>query len=117
MAPEDTMRIAQVAPPFESVPPARYGGTERVVSYLTEGLVRLGHQVTLFASGDSKTSARLIPCCEHAVRLDKSCRDQLAPHFSMIEQVFERLADFDMVHWHIDYLHYPLSSRTDYPHL
>ena len=83
------MRIAQVAPLCESVPPKLYGGTERVVAYLTEELVRLGHQVTLFASGDSNTSATLVTACREALRLS-TCRDHLAPHLGMVEQVAAR---------------------------
>jgi glycosyltransferase involved in cell wall biosynthesis len=99
------------------VPPRGYGGTERVVSYLTEALVAAGHDVTLFASGDSVTTARHVSCCAQAVRLDPDCKDQLAPHFVLIEEVLRRLGDFDVVHWHIDYLHYPSSSRSSYPHV
>src|SRR5438874_8089977 len=83
------LRIAQVAPLFESVPPRLYGGTERVVSYLTEELVRLGHDVTLFASGDSVTQARLVPCAPQALRLDPRCIDQLAHHVLLLERVFQ----------------------------
>src|SRR6478736_5567475 len=107
------MRIAQVAPLYESVPPHAYGGTERVVSYLTEELVRQGHEVTLFASGDSVTQAELVPICPQALRLDKNCVDQLAPHLVMLEEVFRVAHRFDIIHFHIDYLHFPLSSRTD----
>ena len=109
------MRIAQVAPLYESVPPQLYGGTERVVSYLTEELVRLGHEVTLFASGDSTTSARLIPACERALRLDDRCRDHLAHQVLMLEEVAKRAASFDVIHYHIDYFHYPLSRRQTVP--
>ena len=105
------MRIAQIAPLFESVPPQTYGGTERVVSYLTEELVRQGHDVTLFASGDSVTQARLVACSERALRLDPACVDQLAHQIVQLEQVFKRAGEFDAVHFHIDYLHYPLSRR------
>jgi glycosyltransferase involved in cell wall biosynthesis len=105
------MRIAQVAPLYESVPPKLYGGTERVVSYLTEELVRQGHDVTLFASGDSVTKARLVPGCERALRLDENCLDHMAHHIVMLEQVFQRVHDFDVVHFHVDYLHFPLSRR------
>src|SRR2546423_2015706 len=101
------MKIAQIAPLAESVPPKLYGGTERVVSYLTEELVRLGHDVTLFASGDSVTSARLVPACPRSLRLDPGCIDQLAHHFVMLEQVFRDISCFDIVHFHIDYLHFP----------
>ena len=88
------MRIAQVAPLYESVPPKLYGGTERVVSWLTEELVRLGHDVTLFASGDSLTTARLVPACKKALRLDSSCVDQLAHHVLMLDQVLQRKRAF-----------------------
>jgi glycosyltransferase involved in cell wall biosynthesis len=103
------MRIAQVAPLHESVPPKLYGGTERVVSWLTEELVRLGHDVTLFASGDSLTAARLVPGCKKALRLDSSCEDQLAHHVIMLDQVFSEKENFDLIHFHVDYLHYPFS--------
>lgn len=105
------MRIAQVSPLYESVPPKTYGGTERVVSWLTEELVRLGHDVTLFASGDSMTSARLVPACKNSLRTDLSCRDQLAPHYTMMEMVFSEKDNFDVIHFHVDYLHFPLSRR------
>jgi glycosyltransferase involved in cell wall biosynthesis len=105
------MRIAQVAPLYESVPPKLYGGTERVVSYLTEELVRQGHEVTLFASGDSVTQARLVAVCEHSLRLDKHCIDQLAHHIFMLEQVYRQAEEFDIIHFHIDYMHFPLSRR------
>jgi glycosyltransferase involved in cell wall biosynthesis len=107
------MKIAQVAPLYESVPPQAYGGTERVVSYLTEELVDQGHDVTLFASGDSVTSATLIPCSERSLRLDKNSIDHLAHHVVMMEQVFKRAAEFDFIHFHTDYLHFPLSRRTN----
>lgn len=109
------MRIAQVAPLYESVPPKLYGGTERVVSYLTEELVRQGHEVTLFASGDSQTQARLISPCQRALRLDATCRDQMAPHITMLDQVFEHAEEFDLVHFHVDYLHFPLSRMHPLP--
>jgi glycosyltransferase involved in cell wall biosynthesis len=111
------MRIAQVAPLYESVPPRLYGGTERVVSYLTEELVRLGHDVTLFASGDSVTSARLVPACARSLRLDAGCVDRLAHHVLMLEQVYREAPAFDVIHFHIDYLHYPLSRRRSVPQL
>ena len=111
------LRIAQVAPLYESVPPALYGGTERVVSYLTEELVREGHEVTLFASGDSSTSATLVAPCERALRLDPNCQDSLAYHIIMLDEVFRRTNDFDVVHFHIDYLHFPVSRRTRLPNL
>jgi glycosyltransferase involved in cell wall biosynthesis len=105
---KDIMKIAQVAPLIESVPPRLYGGTERIVSYLTEELVRLGHDVTLFASGDSITSAELIPCCTRALRLDPAVRDTI-PHFLlMIDKVRERADEFDIIHFHIDLFQFPL---------
>jgi glycosyltransferase involved in cell wall biosynthesis len=111
------MRIAQVAPLFESVPPKYYGGTERVVSYLTEELVRQGHEVTLFASGDSVTKAHLVAACRRSLRLDKRCIDQLSHQVLMLEDVFQRAAEFDIVHFHVDYLHFPLSRRERVTHV
>jgi glycosyltransferase involved in cell wall biosynthesis len=111
------LRIAQVAPLYESVPPKFYGGTERVVSYLTEELVTLGHEVTLFASGDSRTRARLRAGSPRALRLDGSCADPLARHFVHLEQAFESAAGFDVLHLHTDYLHYPFARRSRTPHL
>jgi glycosyltransferase involved in cell wall biosynthesis len=102
------MRIAQIAPLYESVPPRLYGGTERVVSYLTEELVRQGHQVTLFASEDSITSAELVPCTPRALRLEQDVRDPVPHHMIMLDKVRERADDFDILHFHIDYLHFPL---------
>jgi len=106
------MRIAQVAPLYESVPPKLYGGTERVVGWLTDELVQQGHKVTLFASGDSKTLADLVPVCPRALRLDPGCVDSLVHHVAMLETVFRQAEDFDIVHFHVDYLHFPLSRRT-----
>jgi glycosyltransferase involved in cell wall biosynthesis len=111
------VRIAQVAPLFEAVPPKLYGGTERVVSYLTEELVRQGHEVTLFASGDSVTAAELVPICPQALRLDAASVDRMAPHFPLLEQVARAAHRFDVIHYHIDYLHYPLSRRLAVPHV
>jgi glycosyltransferase involved in cell wall biosynthesis len=111
------MRIAQVSPLYESVPPKLYGGTERVVSYLTEELVRQGHEVTLFASGDSMTGARLVSPCERSLRLDPDCVNQLAHHILMLEQVYQHADDFDIIHFHIDYLHFPLSRRSGMPNV
>ena len=106
------MRIAQVAPLYESVPPRLYGGTERVVSYLTDELVRQGNEVTLFASGDSRTLAELRPVCERALRLEgKKIVDPLAHHMRMLEMVAQEAADFDIVHYHVDYLHFPVTRR------
>ena len=107
------MRIAQVAPLYESVPPKLYGGTERVVSWLTEELVGLGHDVTLFASGDSMTSAKLVPACNQALRLHPNCVDQVAHHINMIEHVYQSKDDFDLIHFHIDYMHFPVSRREE----
>ena len=123
------MRIAQVAPLFERVPPVTYGGTERVVAYLTDALVDLGHDVTLFASGDSITKARLVPAVPRSLRLDPSCRDQLAPQIRQLEQVSRLVHRFDVVHFHTGFIHLPLTrhlalpsvttlhGRLDYPEL
>jgi len=111
------MRIAQVAPLYESVPPKAYGGTERVVSWLTEELVRLGHEVTLFASADSMTTARLVPCCPESLRLAPDCVDQLAHHVVMLAKVLQEKDEFDLIHFHTDYLHFPISARDRYLHL
>ena len=102
------MKIAQIAPLFESVPPKAYGGTERIVSYLTEELVRQGHEVTLFASGDSKTTAELVRCSDIALRLDPVVKDPLPCHLMMLEQIRRRAEEFDVLHFHIDMLHFPL---------
>ncbi|MGA2881422.1 MAG: glycosyltransferase family 4 protein [Bryobacteraceae bacterium] len=109
------MRIAQVAPLYESVPPKLYGGTERVVSYLTEELVRLGHDVTLFASGDSETRARLVPACDQALWRDPNCRETLPHHVRLMELVFREAHKFDVIHFHCDYLHFPLLRRHATP--
>ncbi|HKP10640.1 MAG TPA: glycosyltransferase family 4 protein, partial [Blastocatellia bacterium] len=106
------MRIAQVSPLYESVPPKLYGGTERVVAFLTEELVRQGHEVTLYASGDSITSANLVACSPRSLRLDESCVDPIARHFTMLERVFGEAEQYDIIHFHIDYLHFPLSRRA-----
>src|SRR3954470_2179286 len=98
------MRIAQIAPLAEAVPPKLYGGTERIVSYLTEELVALGHDVTLFAAGVSVTSAQLIAMSPRALRLDKGIRDPLAPHLLMLEKVAQQASQFDVVHSHLDYM-------------
>lgn len=105
------MKIAQIAPLYESVPPKYYGGTERVVSYLTEELVRQGHDVTLFASGDSLTKAKLVSCCPESLRLNSSCIDQMAHHLWMIERVFQRAKDFEIIHSHMDYLPFSVARR------
>jgi len=111
------MRIAQVAPLYESVPPKLYGGTERVVHFLTEALIDLGHDVTLFASGDSVTRARLIAGAPRALRLDASCQEHIAPHVAMVERVIRQAADFDVIHFHVDYFSFPLASRSRVAHV
>jgi glycosyltransferase involved in cell wall biosynthesis len=102
------MKIAQIAPLIESVPPRFYGGTERIVSYLTEELVSLGHDVTLFASGDSVTSARLVSCATTALRLNPNVRDPIPYYMLMLDRVRECADDFDILHFHIDQFHFPL---------
>jgi glycosyltransferase involved in cell wall biosynthesis len=111
------MRIAQIAPLYEAVPPKFYGGTERVVSYLTEELVALGHEVTLFASGDSVTAARLEAVWPRALRLDPAIRDPIAPHILLMERVRQMADQFDILHFHNDYLPFSLFSRQDTPWL
>jgi glycosyltransferase involved in cell wall biosynthesis len=111
------MRIAMLAPLPESVPPSRYGGTERVVSLLTEELVRRGHQVTLFASGDSKTSAELVPCCERGLRLDPHVTDYVAYTITQLDAVYRRAGEFDLVHNHVDYFAFPLAHVCPTPTL
>jgi glycosyltransferase involved in cell wall biosynthesis len=111
------LNIAQVAPLYESVPPKAYGGTERVVSYLTEELVRQGHDVTLFASGDSQTRAKLVAPCPRALRLDASGMDHLAMHLLLLEEVFRDPGRFDVIHFHCDYLHFPFSRRQKCAHV
>jgi glycosyltransferase involved in cell wall biosynthesis len=110
------MRIAQVAPLFESVPPQLYGGTERIVSYVTDELVRRGHDVTLFASGDSRTTARLVPVVERATRFDTATHDLLGAEFIReLGLVFSRAGDFDVIHCHVDYLAFPFHDLTPTP--
>jgi glycosyltransferase involved in cell wall biosynthesis len=109
------MKIAQIAPLYESVPPQLYGGTERVVHYLTEELVRQGHEVTLFASGDSQTSAELVSGCETALRLMKGCHDPLAYHTVQLDKVLSRADDFDILHFHTDYNHFPATRKSQLP--
>ena len=111
------MQIAQIAPLMEAVPPKLYGGTERIVAYLTDELVAMGHEVTLFASGDSSTTANLEPGCERALRLDPTVRDSVAPLLAMLEKVAQRARDFDVVHLHCDYLGYPVFRRAGVPFL
>jgi glycosyltransferase involved in cell wall biosynthesis len=109
------MRIAQVAPLTEAIPPKLYGGTERVVHWLTEELVALGHEVTLFASGDSCTSAKLEAVWPRALRLDGAIRDPNALHMMMLERVRQQAADFDLLHFHLDYYPFSLFSRQSTP--
>jgi glycosyltransferase involved in cell wall biosynthesis len=109
------MRIAQIAPLYESCPPQLYGGTERVVSYLTEELVRMGHEVTLFASGDSQTKARLVPGSKRALRLDPNVTDPLAYHMIMMNRVLQDADRFDILHFHTDYLHYSTFASGPHP--
>jgi glycosyltransferase involved in cell wall biosynthesis len=111
------MKIAQVSPLYESVPPKLYGGTERVVSYLTEELVAQGHDVTLFASGDSITDARLVPSCPRALRLDQEIVDPLPHHLVQLEHVCELAESFDVIHFHLDYVHLPHCRRQQAPHV
>jgi glycosyltransferase involved in cell wall biosynthesis len=108
LAEKVTMKIAQIAPLMESVPPRFYGGTERVVSHLTEELVGLGHDVTLFASGDSITSAALVSCATVALRLDPNVIDPIPYYMLMLDRVRRQAAEFDILHFHIDFLHFPL---------
>lgn len=109
------MKIAQVSPLYESVPPSLYGGTERVVSYLTEELVRAGHEVVLFASGDSVTKAELVPCSDRALRLDERQLDPVSLHLIMMEEVLKRQYEFDIIHSHVDCIGFVLGRRTDVP--
>src|SRR6266446_5817755 len=111
------MRIAQVAPLYESVPPRLYGGTERVVSYLTEELVSLGHEVTLFASGDSKTQAKLVSACSRALWEDRNYRESLPYEVRLMESVFEDVSRFDVIHFHTDYLQFPLLRHQPWPNI
>jgi glycosyltransferase involved in cell wall biosynthesis len=111
------MKIAQVAPLFESVPPKLYGGTVRVVSYLTEELLRQGQDVTLFASGDSVTGARLVAGCRNTLRIDPLSIDPTAHLVVMLERLFREADRFDIIHFHCDYLHFPLSRRYRVPQL
>jgi len=110
------MKIAQIAPLMESVPPRLYGGTERIVSYLTDELVRLGHEVTLFASADSITAAELVSCASVALRLDRNVRDPIPYYMLMLDRIRELAEEFDILHFHIDQFHFPLfrgmSDRT-----
>ena len=109
------MRIAQISPLMEAVPPKFYGGTERIVAYLTDALVAMGHDVTLFASGDSITRATLAAACPQALRLDPTIRDHIAPLVVMLETVAHRAGEFDVIHLHCDYLGYSALRRADTP--
>jgi glycosyltransferase involved in cell wall biosynthesis len=109
------LRVALVAPLHESVPPQFYGGTERVVSYLAEELVRQGHRLTLFATGDSVTSAELRSMWPRGLRLDPECRDPLAPHIAMLHDVIESADEFDVIHFHVDYLHFAAARLLRLP--
>jgi len=111
------MKIAQVPPLYESVPPKLYGGTERVVSYLTDELIRQGHDVVLFGTCDSRTKATIFPVCEQALRLNKDCKDPLAWHIYQLQLVLEHAKEFDIIHFHNDYLHYPFSKKAGYSHI
>src|SRR5438477_2352617 len=111
------MKIAQVAPLDESVPPKLYGGTERVVSWLTEELVELGHEVTLFASGDSVSRAQLVPVIPRALRLSRPHGDPVSAYAILLDKLADRAAHFDVIHCHIDWLHMPVLSRLGIPFL
>jgi glycosyltransferase involved in cell wall biosynthesis len=111
------MRIAQVAPLIESVPPKHYGGTERIVSYLTEELVRAGHDVTLFASGDSVTSARLVASCQRSLRKNERCKDPVAREVLLLDHVIEHVDEFELIHFHTGYLHFPACRYLQIPHV
>jgi glycosyltransferase involved in cell wall biosynthesis len=111
------MRIAQVSPLIESVPPKHYGGTERIVSYLTEELVRLGHEVTLFASSDSVTNARVIAPCQRSLRKNEKCKDPVAREVLLVDHVLEHAGEFDVIHFHTGYLHFPVCRCLSVPHL
>jgi glycosyltransferase involved in cell wall biosynthesis len=102
------LKIAQIAPLYEAVPPRLYGGTERIVAHLTDALVELGHEVTLFASADTKTSARLVPMRDQAIRFDPvALKSDLAAHLSMLHELHKRRAEFDILHFHVDLIHFP----------
>jgi glycosyltransferase involved in cell wall biosynthesis len=111
------MRIAQISPLTEAMPPILYGGTERVVSWLTEELVAMGHDVTLFASGDSVTAAKLVPMRDKATRLDPTVKDPIAPHCRMVELVYRHKDEFDVLHSHLDYFPLSLLTRQNVPFL
>lgn len=110
-----SLRIAQIAPLYESLPPKLYGGTERIVHYLTEELVSQGHDVTLFASGDSMTRAKLIASVNEGLRLKRNCIDPLAYHIIQMQDLITHVHEFDILHFHTDYLHFPFSSMLKTP--
>src|SRR5215204_1113603 len=112
---EASMRIAQVAPLAESVPPKLYGGTERVVAWLTDELIGMGHHVTLFASGDSRTSANLVPVWPRALRLGRPRSDPAAAQAALFEAVAAQAGKFDVIHFHLDWVHLPLIARLGVP--
>lgn len=109
------LRIAQIAPLYESLPPKLYGGTERIVHYLTEELVKQGHDVTLFASGDSITKGKLIACVNEGLRLKRNCIDPLAYHIIQLQELLIHVDEFDILHFHTDYLHFPFSGMLKIP--
>lgn len=109
------MKIAQIAPLYEAVPPKLYGGTERVIHYLTEELVKKGHSVTLFASADSVTSAKLVATVKEALRLDPNCVDPLTHHIVQLQEVMDNCCKFDILHFHTDFLHYPFTMQCKVP--
>ena len=110
--PHASLRIAQIAPLYEAVPPRLYGGTERIVAHLTDALVALGHEVTLFASGEAHTKAELVSCRDQAIRLDPcGLKSDLAAHLAMIQEVHHRRDEFDILHFHVDMLHFPFFAE------
>ena len=110
--PHASLRIAQIAPLYEAVPPRLYGGTERIVAHLTDALVALGHDVTLFASGEAHTKAELVSCRDQAIRLDPcGLKSDLAAHLAMIQEVHHRRDEFDILHFHVDMLHFPFFAE------
>src|SRR5579884_4135272 len=109
------MRIAMIAPLMEAIPPKQYGGTERVVSLLTEELVRRGYNVTLFASGDSQTSATLVPCAPQGLRLDPDIQDYVSYTVTELGEVYGRAHEFDLIHNHVDYQAFPAARSCEIP--
>src|ERR1700684_2915577 len=104
-----SMKVAQIAPLYEAVPPLLYGGTERIVAYLSDALVELGHDVTLFSSADARTKARLVPVRDQAIRLDPApLKSDLAAHLTMLAEVRRRADEFDIIHFHTDMVHFPI---------